>query len=496
MEVSFLISLLRRNRKVSIPDFTQSNLSLNQLPDSIKEVIKLAQLSQQDLDHLLLIDDLMEQHAPIIAERHYEMVMDIPEIKVIFEEFTTYERYVPAITNYYKQLTKPKINKAYIEYRKKIGNIHSRIQLTEEWYIGSYMRVYEYLVPFITARFSSQPQKLANILIALNRIITFDTIIVLEAYKEANDFQLIDKVSNAVDELTKIDEIGSLLSVVEQTTEEADEVNEATQQLNAAVDEIAATATNANQQTNLMVDQAQDSKQVVETSFTGFLTMIEEFQESKDYFQSLTDKVRSISEVIDFIKGIADETNLLALNASIEAARAGEHGLGFAVVADEVRKLAEQTKESVEDITKQMEEVQQESNNVSTNIEKFSENLGKHVEQTNVSMQAIDTIMEHIAEVNNAIDAIASITEREAESTEEISARMNTLQEHFENTKNLTLLTGESVYNACKRVNDIRVDSLTTIKNPTEKQLDRVAQTENRVVDWLSNNEKYVLKEK
>src|SRR5699024_10939907 len=131
-----------------------------------------------------------------------------------------------------------------------------------------------------------------------------------------------------------------------------------------------------------------------ESSLTGFLKMIEDFQQSKDNFQTLTEKVNNISEVIDFIKSIADETNLLALNASIEAARAGEHGLGFAVVADEVRKLAEQTKTSVENITNEMIEVQQDSKNVSTDIENFSENLGKHVDQTNVSMKAIEVIME------------------------------------------------------------------------------------------------------
>src|SRR5699024_3053923 len=101
-------------------------------------------------------------------KRHYDMVMDIPEIKDIFNAFTTYDRYVPAITNYYKQLTKPKLTKEYIDYRKKIGKIHSQIQLTEEWFIGSYMRVYEYLLPYITARFSSKPKQLTRILIALN----------------------------------------------------------------------------------------------------------------------------------------------------------------------------------------------------------------------------------------------------------------------------------------------------------------------------------------
>src|SRR5690625_5169742 len=481
MEVHIMIArLTKRKKRINIPSFSSTDLPLDEIPETIHDIIKLVQLTNKDIEALELIDDLMEDHAPIIAERHYEMIMDLPEIKEIFDTFTTYDRYVPAITNYFKQLTKPQLNEEYVSYRKKIGAIHSKIQLTEEWFIGSYMRVYEYLVPHIAARFASKPKQLSNVLASLNRIITFDTILVLKAYEEENDFQLIESVSDAMDEITKIDEVGSLLTVVEQTTTEANEVNAATQQLNAAVEEIATTANDASEQTTTMVSQAGESKDVVETSLTGFLTMIEDFQKSKDSFQALTKKVDNISEVIDFIKGIADETNLLALNASIEAARAGEHGLGFAVVADEVRKLAEQTKTSVENITNEMIEVQQESSNVSSDIEAFSKNLSEHVEQTNVSMKAIDLIMEHIDEVHNAIRSIAAITDREAEATEKISTKMSSLQEHFENTKRLTMVTGKSVYTAGSGVNDIRNTALGLVKSPTTDQEERMKQTEER----------------
>lgn len=478
----------KRKNKIDIPQLSSSNLPLDNMPKEIHEIMKLVQLTKQDLKYLALIDDIMEEHAPFIAERHYEMIMDIPEIKEIFEKFTTYDRYVPAITNYYKQLTKPKLEQAYVDYRIKIGKIHSHIQLTEEWYIGSYTRVYEYLIPYITARFASKPQQLAEILVALNRIITFDTILVLKAYEEANDYKLIENVSDAMDEVIKIDEVGSLLSVVDHTTAEANEVNESTKQLNMAVEQVAVTANDASSRTKVMVEQASESKDVVETSLNGFLSMIDEFQKSKDNFKKLTDKVHSISEVVDFIKSIADETNLLALNASIEAARAGEHGLGFAVVADEVRKLAEQTKVSVENITKEMIEVQQESSNVSSSIETFSEKLSEHVEQTNVAMKAIDQIMEHIDEVNQAIGSIAAFTEGGADATEEISAKMNALQEHFENTKKMTLATGKSLYTAGKGVNDIRKTALKAVKSPTAEQQERMKETDGRVAKWLEYN--------
>jgi len=483
------MAIFRKNKHVRIDEFQNNSFQDRKFPEHIYDIIKLSQLTPEDIESLKLIDDIMEQHAETIAKRHYKMIMEITEIKTIFETFTTYDRYVSAITKYYKQLTKPKLTNEYIQYRKKIGRIHSHIQLTEEWYIGSYMRVYEYLIPYITQKFSSRPSLLTKVLVALNRIITFDTIIVIEAYRESNDFKLVDKISDVMDIITSIDEVGNLMNVVELTTEEVNEANENTHQLNLAIEEIATTANESANQTNLMVKQTLENKKLVDASLSGFLTMIKDFEQSKENIQALTDKVKNISEVVDFIKNIAEETNLLALNASIEAARAGEHGQGFAVVANEVRKLAEQTKVSVGNITSEIEEVQQNSVKVNTDIDHLSENLNSHVKQTDSSIRAIDHIIDYVDKIKESIHLIASITERESEATEEISTKMNILHDHFEETRNLTQLTGKSVYSAGEKVDNIRIDTITTLKNPTEKQTMRIEKTEKLIKEWLQYND-------
>src|SRR5690625_1450380 len=162
-----LSRLRRKNRITTIEPLQHSNHFIDSLPYGMRHVAQLVQLSAQDIDYLRQIDDLMEEHVATIAERHYEMIMSISEIKNIFNQYTTYERYIAAISHYFTQLTKPEITDEYIAVRKKIGVIHSEIGLTEEWFIGSYIRVFEYIIPYVVDRFSSQPVTLANIILAL-----------------------------------------------------------------------------------------------------------------------------------------------------------------------------------------------------------------------------------------------------------------------------------------------------------------------------------------
>ncbi|WP_281558936.1 methyl-accepting chemotaxis protein [Thalassomonas sp. RHCl1] len=214
------------------------------------------------------------------------------------------------------------------------------------------------------------------------------------------------------------------LSLQHQQNETA-QVATAIEQMSVSVQEVArntSTAMTAARQAN---EQAINSQQVVSESLHTINTLVGEVSEIGGLISGLHTTSGTIAGVIDVIKGVAEQTNLLALNAAIEAARAGEQGRGFAVVADEVRTLAQRTQESTVEIENIIQQLQREAGNAYTVIEGSQARAEATVQGTNKIELSLTEIVTSISDINAMVEQIAVAAEEQVNVTDEINQNIS-----------------------------------------------------------------------
>ncbi len=174
---------------------------------------------------------------------------------------------------------------------------------------------------------------------------------------------------------------------------------------------------------------ATKGKRIVDTTAEDMLSISRTVQEAAGTIEELGRSSAQIGEIVSVINGIADQTNLLALNAAIEAARAGEQGRGFAVVADEVRKLAERTGQATKDIAQRIQSIQQAAAESVEAMKKGSDEVGKGVTLAKEASASLDTIVAGSAGSMEMVERIAAATEQQSAATEEVTRNMESISD-------------------------------------------------------------------
>ncbi|WP_427978202.1 methyl-accepting chemotaxis protein [Agarivorans sp.] len=238
-------------------------------------------------------------------------------------------------------------------------------------------------------------------------------------------------------------------SSIDSQNQSVAEVSSAIEEMINSVHHIADFASQASSEASSANLSAQQGHQVVESTIKGINDLAEEVNSTARAINQLETYTANVGVILDAIRGIADQTNLLALNAAIEAARAGEQGRGFAVVADEVRTLASRTQDSTQEIQQVLEELQKGSGSA-------VEAMNRGIEQAELSVQQSAQAGKSLIDITDKVESIHAVNEQIAAATEQQTTTSDLINHSVNDIQQISLAVAKSSSEIDKVSEDVR----------------------------------------
>ena len=230
------------------------------------------------------------------------------------------------------------------------------------------------------------------------------------------------QLASAAEELSAVTE--EAFRGLQQQNTEIDQAATAVNEMTAAVEEVARNAVSTSEASTQSNQAAREGRDRVVETVGAIQTMTQDVQNTAAMIEGLATQGRDIGKVLDVIRAIAEQTNLLALNAAIEAARAGEAGRGFAVVADEVRALAHRTAQSTQEIEKMVAGIQNGTGQAVHSMEQSNQRTQSTLELARAAGVALEQITQSISLINERNLVIASASEEQAQVSREVDRNL------------------------------------------------------------------------
>lgn len=352
--------------------------------------IQLIRLTESDLQLIKSLQPYVVENIEHLTQDFYDSIFQIGELKEIIETYTTVDRLQKTLSDHLIEMFSGRIDADFLNKRRRVAEIHYKIGLQPSYYMGVFQNIQNNIFDIICKNIHDI-EIIRLITAAVNKIISLEQQIVLEAYDREVTKKLGEAFEKGKQELKE-----KIVFISEKLTNLSDQIHRSVRTSLDHLKILQEATIHSNEQSISAKADANGGQKKMQRLLEQVHSVDEFTKEMGEMVRKLEDSAKKMTSVTDIVRGVAEQTNILALNSAIEAARAGEYGKVFSVVSQEIRELAEQTNKAMVQIYDLITTSNKATRKVADSLHKVNQVVLEEVAASSETSRAFQSIVQSV----------------------------------------------------------------------------------------------------